>query len=86
MVFANVVGSIINDILPSGVILTVLMILILVGIGINIYNAVKRYKLETKKIKKLEKKKRREEKLKKNQPLSSEDLSTSNNKEEGKVS
>lgn len=51
MVFANVFGSIINDLLPSGVILTVLMILIFLGILINIYNAVKRYKSETIKIK-----------------------------------
>jgi hypothetical protein len=62
------------------------MVLILLGIAINIYNAVKRYKMETKKIEKLERRKRRDKKLKYNQPLSSEDLSTSNSKEPGKVS
>ncbi|MEL6706604.1 MAG: hypothetical protein AAFP15_20240, partial [Bacteroidota bacterium] len=50
MVFANVIGSIINDILPSGVIMVLLTVLIFLGILINIYNAVKTYKKETKKI------------------------------------
>lgn len=64
MVFANVFGSIINDILPSGVILSVLMILIFVGILINIYNAVKRYKEETVKINAIENKKKTKNKYK----------------------
>jgi len=85
MVFANVVGSIINDILPSGVILSLLMALILVGIGVNVYNVVKRYKKESKNIKKLERKKRREKKLKNNEPLSDDDMSTSNNEQNSKV-
>lgn len=50
MVFANVIGSIVNDILPSGIIMVLLTVLIFVGILINIYNAVKTYKNETKKI------------------------------------
>ena len=85
MVFANVVGSIINDILPSGVILSLLMALILVGIGVNVYNVVKRYKKESKNIKKLKRKKRREKKLKNNEPLSDDDMSTSNNEQNSKV-
>lgn len=64
MVFANVFGSIINDILPSGVILTILMILIFIGILINIYNAVKRYKSETIKINAEKNKKNAKEKYK----------------------
>jgi hypothetical protein len=88
MVFANVVGSIINDILPSGVILSILMVLILVGIAINVYNAVKRYKLETIKIKKKERRKRREEKEKRGLKMSESDFSTTpaEENEDGKVS
>jgi len=86
MVFANVVGSIINDILPSGVILSILMVLILVGICINIYNAVKRYKQETIKIKKKERKRRREEKEKKGLRMNKSDFSTTPAEEDGKVS
>lgn len=85
MVFANVVGSIINDILPSGVILSLLMTLIFVGIGVNVFNVVKRYKKESKNIKKLERKKRREKKINNNEPLSDDDMSTSDNEKDSKV-
>lgn len=48
MVYANIIGSILNDMLPSGVILTLLMILLFVGLLINIYNAIKRFRAESK--------------------------------------
>lgn len=50
MVYANIIGSILNDILPSGVILSLLMILLFVGLLINIFNAIKRFRAETKAI------------------------------------
>lgn len=57
MVYANIIGSIVNDVLPSGVILSLLMILLFVGLLINIYNAINKFKEETKKIKENELKK-----------------------------
>lgn len=65
MVFANIVGAIVNEILPNGYIVIFLMILILGGIGVNIYNVVKKWKKEN-----IEFKRIKEEKLKlKNQGL-----------------
>lgn len=48
MVYANIIGSILNDILPSGVIMFLLMVLLFVGLLINIYNAIKRFRAESK--------------------------------------
>ena len=50
MVFANVVGSIANEMLAPGLIMSGLMALILVGICVNIYNGVKKFKAETLKL------------------------------------
>lgn len=47
MVFANILGSMANEMLPQGMIMVFLMLIILVGILINIRNAVKKFREES---------------------------------------
>ena len=47
MVFANIFGSMANEVLPQGIIMIFLMIIIFIGILINIRNAVIKFKEET---------------------------------------
>ena len=47
MVFANIIGSIMNKILPEGIIMIILIVVILGGIIVNIRNARIKYKEET---------------------------------------
>lgn len=44
MLIATVFGSMINKMLPNGLILILLLLVGLCAIGINIYNGIKRYK------------------------------------------
>ena len=50
MVFANIIGSIMNKILPEGIIMIILIVVILGGIIVNIRNARIKYKEETRMI------------------------------------
>ena len=76
MVFANIVGAIVNEILPNGYIVIFLMVLILGGIFVNIFNVCKKWKKEN-----IEFKRIKDEKLKlKNQGISTtEELKTFGN-------
>lgn len=47
MIFANIFGSMANEVLPQGAIMIFLMLIIFVGILINIRNAVKQYRRES---------------------------------------
>lgn len=64
MIFSNVFGSIINDILPSGIIMSLIMIMVFFGILINIINLIKKIKEENKQIKKNKENKDIQESLK----------------------
>lgn len=47
MIFANIFGSMANEILPQGAIMIFLMVIIFVGILINIRNAIKQFRRES---------------------------------------
>lgn len=46
MVFANVIGSVVNVVISQGVIMIVLMTIIVAGIVVNIKNAIKKFRQE----------------------------------------
>lgn len=50
MVFANILGTMANEVLPEGFIMIFLIIVFFIGILANIRGAVKRYQLETQKM------------------------------------
>lgn len=47
MILATVVGTILNEILPNGVILIIILIIGLITFVLNIINGIQRYKFET---------------------------------------
>ena len=69
MIFANLLGQMVNDILPSGVVLISLGVFVVAGIVVNVVHCVKKYQAESKQFA-LEKKQKELEKAQKGEELS----------------
>lgn len=61
MIFANLLGQIINEILPSGIVLISLGLFVVSGIIINVFHCVKKFKAESKLFKEEKKLKKEKE-------------------------
>lgn len=72
IILSTVVAQTVNEFIPPGVVLISLMFFVVVSITINVFNGVKKYKMETKMLK--------EKKLKKQQGMDLESNNLKNKK------